>query len=100
MFLNFFQHGYVVLVMPSLYVLTVFGAILAPIIDAAVGDKYIKITFYVYSGLTIIMVGIVLLLPETRNRSFDDGEQEDAATQVDDVDQDNDGPSITQAEIE
>ncbi len=50
-----------------------FGAILAPIIDAAVGDKYIKITFYVYAGLTIIMVGIVLLLPETRNRSFDDG---------------------------
>ena len=49
-----------------------FGAILAPIIDAALGDEYVKITFYVYAGLTFIMIGIVFLLPETRNQSFND----------------------------
>ena len=62
-----------------------FGAILAPVIDTAVDDKYIKITFFVYSGLAIIMVGIVFLLPETRNRSFYDGEQDDDTTKVDNV---------------
>jgi hypothetical protein len=67
-----------------------FGAILAPIIDAALGDRYIKITFYVYSGLAFVMIGIVFLLPETRNRSFNDGEQDhDDKTQVDDSDEDN-----------
>ncbi|CAF1307690.1 unnamed protein product [Adineta steineri] len=48
------------------------GAILAPIVDAALGDKYIKLTFYIYSRITFIMIGIVTLLPETRNRSFND----------------------------
>jgi MFS family permease len=55
-----------------------FGAIIAPIIDTAVGEKYIKITFYVYSALTLLVVGVVCLLPETRNRSFDDGEETSA----------------------
>ncbi len=44
------------------------------------------------------MVGIVILLPETRNRSFNDGEQDDGTTQVDDVDKDNNGASMTKAE--
>ncbi|CAF1389180.1 unnamed protein product [Adineta steineri] len=51
------------------------GAILAPIVDAALGDKYIKLTFYIYSGITFIMIGIVTILPETRNRSFNDNNE-------------------------
>jgi hypothetical protein len=39
------------------------------------------------------MIGIVLLLPETRNRSFDDGEQ-------DDVEKNNHEVSIMQAETQ
>jgi hypothetical protein len=57
-----------------------FGAILAPIVDAILGDKYIKITFYVYSILAAIMIGGIILLPETRNRSFNDGESDDVET--------------------
>ncbi|CAF1217841.1 unnamed protein product [Rotaria sordida] len=55
-------------------VLVVFGrvgAILAPIVDAALGDRYIRITFYVYSVLGLVIVGLLFILPETRNRSFD-----------------------------
>ncbi|CAF3069263.1 unnamed protein product [Rotaria sp. Silwood2] len=48
-----------------------FGAILAPIIDAALGDRYIQITFYVYGALALAIVGLLFILPETRNRSFD-----------------------------
>ena len=61
-----------------------FGAILAPVVDAALGDRYIKLTFYVYAALALVMVGLVTLLPETRNRSFDDGNtgQDDTHTDV------------------
>ncbi len=76
------------------------GAILAPIIDAALGDRYIKITFYVCSGLAIVMVGTIILLPETRNRSFNDGQQDGGTTQIDDVGKDNKGASITAEEIQ
>ena len=53
------------------------GAILAPIVDTAVGDKYIKITFYGYTVVGLVMIGLVFLLPETRNRSFHHGEEDD-----------------------
>ncbi len=53
------------------------GAILAPIVDTAVGDKYIKITFYGYTVVGLGMIGLVFLLPETRNRSFHHGEEDD-----------------------
>lgn len=49
-----------------------FGSILAPIIDEALGDKYLHISFYVYSALIILIVFSVIPLPETRNRSFND----------------------------
>jgi hypothetical protein len=54
-----------------------FGSILAPIITESVGDKYVKITFYVYAGLIIVLAFVICTLPETRNRSFEDGEEED-----------------------
>jgi hypothetical protein len=54
-----------------------FGAILAPIIDVSLGDKYMKITFYVYAALTLVMVGVISFLPETRNRSFNDEVEDD-----------------------
>ncbi|CAF0772476.1 unnamed protein product [Rotaria sp. Silwood1] len=53
------------------------GAILAPIIDVALGDKYIKITFYIYSALIIIQIISINTLPETRNRSFHTEEDEE-----------------------
>jgi hypothetical protein len=53
------------------------GAILAPIIDVALGDKYVKITFYGYSVLTIICMFSVRFLPETRDRSFHTDEDEE-----------------------
>lgn len=53
------------------------GAILAPIIDVAIGNQYIKITYYVYALLTIISVISVRFLPETRNRSFHTDEDEE-----------------------
>jgi hypothetical protein len=77
-----------------------FGAILAPIVDAALGDRYLKITFYVYSGLTILMIGVVILLPETRNRSFNDGQQDDDEIQIDDVSKDENGTLMMKAEIQ
>lgn len=76
------------------------GAILAPIVDAALDDTYIKITFYVYAGLTIAMIGVVFLLPETRNRSFYDGQQDGDTTQTDDVGKHNNGISMTEAETQ
>ena len=51
-----------------------FGSILAPIVDEALGAQYSQISFYVYSALIIFLVCLVFPLPETRNRSFDDGE--------------------------
>ncbi|CAF4132872.1 unnamed protein product [Rotaria socialis] len=53
------------------------GAILAPVIDVALGEKYIKITFYTYSVLTIIQIIAVYSLPETRNHSFHTDEDEE-----------------------
>jgi len=61
------------------------GAILAPIIDVIVGDKYIKITFFIYSILTIIYVILVYFLPETRNRSFHTNEDEENEMNHDDL---------------
>lgn len=55
------------------------GAILAPIIDVALGSRYMKITFYAYSILTILSVVLVRFLPETRNRSFHTDEDEETA---------------------
>lgn len=52
-----------------------FGSILAPIVDEALGDQYIQISFYVYSALIFFLVCLIFPLPETRNRSFDDGEE-------------------------
>ena len=54
-----------------------FGSILAPIITEALGDKYVKISFYVYSGLIIVLALLIFTLPETRNRSFEDREEEE-----------------------
>ncbi|UJR17937.1 hypothetical protein I4U23_004836 [Adineta vaga] len=69
------------------------GAILAPIIDAAIADKYIKITFYVYSGLSFLMIGIIIFLPETRNRSYNDEE-------IDDSNENNNETSIVKTETQ
>lgn len=60
-----------------------FGSIIAPIVDTAVGDKYRSIAFYVYAGLTLLLAGLITTLPETRNRSFDDGEEAVDLTQID-----------------
>ena len=49
-----------------------FGAILAPIIDAKVGDQYIQITSFVYAALTLAVVITVGFLPETRKLPFED----------------------------
>jgi hypothetical protein len=53
------------------------GAILAPIVDVIFGEKYIKISFFIYAILTIIYVIVVRFLPETRNRSFHTNEDEE-----------------------
>lgn len=59
------------------------GAILAPIIDVALGNRYVKITFYAYSVLTILSVVSVRFLPETRNRSFhtDEDDEKEVASE-------------------
>ncbi|CAF1095837.1 unnamed protein product [Adineta steineri] len=54
-----------------------FGSMIAPIVDAAVGEKYQHITHYVYSGLTLALAAVITTLPETRDRSFQDGEEEE-----------------------
>jgi MFS family permease len=74
------------------------GAIVAPIIDVAVGDEHIKITFYVYSVLTIIQVITIYFLPETRNRSFhtdEDDEEKDIDNQDVVVIEDQEGKTNT-----
>ncbi|UJR37146.1 hypothetical protein I4U23_029856 [Adineta vaga] len=53
------------------------GAIAAPIVDVVLGEQYIKITFFVYSALTIIQVFFIHFLPETRNHSFHTDEDEE-----------------------
>ncbi|CAF0867627.1 unnamed protein product [Rotaria sordida] len=53
------------------------GAILAPIVDVALGDEYAKITFFIYSILTIFQIVAIYTLPETRNRSFHTDEDEE-----------------------
>jgi hypothetical protein len=50
------------------------GSILAPIVDEALDHQYSQMSFYAYSALIILVVVVVCPLPETRNRSFDDGE--------------------------
>ena len=60
-----------------------FGAILAPIVDAALDNRYFKVTFYVYAASTLVIIGLVLLLPETRNRSFGDGPTDEDETRTD-----------------
>jgi hypothetical protein len=77
-----------------------FGAILAPIVDAALNDRYIQITFYVYSGLAFVMVGIILILPETRNRSFNDEEKDGDQTQIDHIDNDKKGIAMIATEFQ
>ena len=54
------------------------GAILAPIVDVALGEKYVKFTFFTYSAWTVMLVILVYFLPETRNRSFHTDEDEEA----------------------
>jgi hypothetical protein len=61
-----------------------FGSMLAPIVETAVGEKNKRITYYVYSALTLVLVGVIATLPETRDRSFHDGEERDDATQTED----------------
>jgi hypothetical protein len=75
------------------------GAILAPIADAALGDRYVKITFYVYSALILVVIGVVILLPETRNRSFNEEEQDSVQIQTDHIDKNNDGIAIINTEV-
>jgi MFS family permease len=64
-----------------------FGSILAPIVDEAFGDKFVRITFYVYSGLIIVLALVICTLPETRNRSFDDGEEYQQNNQIDEAEE-------------
>ena len=48
-----------------------FGSILAPIVTSSINEKYERIVYYVYAGLTLALAGLITTLPETRNRSFD-----------------------------
>lgn len=65
-----------------------FGSMLAPIIDTATGEKHKRITHYVYSGLTLILAGMITTLPETRNRSFQDAEEKVIEANTEDNDDD------------
>ena len=67
-----------------------FGSMIAPIADSAVSEKHEKITFYVYAGLTVLLAGIISTLPETRDRSFDDGGEHHDVTQTDAIQERND----------
>ncbi len=64
-----------------------FGSILAPIVDETLGDKFVRITFYVYSGLIIVLALVICTLPETRNRSFDDGEEREQNNHIDEAEE-------------
>ncbi|CAF1578986.1 unnamed protein product [Rotaria magnacalcarata] len=61
-----------------------FGSMLAPIVSTAVGEKNERITNYVYSGLTILLVFVITTLPETRHRSFEDEEEVDGVSRTED----------------
>ena len=60
-----------------------YGAIAAPIVDVLLADGYSAITFYISAGLTIVLIGFILFLPETRNRSFHTDDDEEAGKTVD-----------------
>lgn len=50
-----------------------FGSILAPIVETALGEKHERVSYYIYAALTCILAIIIFLtLPETRNNSFND----------------------------
>ncbi|CAF0996402.1 unnamed protein product [Rotaria sordida] len=61
-----------------------FGSMVAPIINTAVDKKNDRITNYVYAGLTVVLAGVIATLPETRDRSFDDGEEYASTNQTED----------------
>ena len=67
-----------------------FGSMLAPIIDTAVGEKHKHITHYVYAGLTLLLALGLTTLPETRDRSFQDGEENNNEIPTEDNEDDND----------
>ncbi|CAF0799088.1 unnamed protein product [Adineta ricciae] len=71
-----------------------FGSMLAPIIDTAVGDEYQRITNYVYAGLAVVLACVIATLPETRNRSFQDGKEHD---EEDDDDDEEEGGNTNKA---
>lgn len=47
------------------------GAILAPVIDTSVNERYLSITYYASSGLSFIVIFLTLLLPETKDKAMD-----------------------------
>ena len=54
------------------------GAILAPIIETTHTDGYIRVKYFTYAALTLLATVVVYLLPETRNRSFHDENDDDS----------------------
>ncbi len=64
-----------------------FGSMLALIVDETLGDKFVRIAFYVYSGFIIVLALIICALPETRNRSFHDGEEHQLNNQIDETEE-------------
>ncbi|CAF2085853.1 unnamed protein product [Rotaria magnacalcarata] len=77
-----------------------FGAILAPIIDATLGNQYSKITFYVYAALTLVIILLVLFLPETRNRLFEDMEENSTTDPVTDDNKENNHENPTKTDVQ
>jgi len=54
-----------------------FGSILAPIVETGLGEKHERVSYYIYAALTLVLsIVIFLTLPETRNNSFNDDEQQ------------------------
>ena len=58
-----------------------FGSILAPIIEEALGENHERISYYIYAGLTLLMAALITTLPETRDRSFHDGDEKNGTTE-------------------
>ncbi|CAF3814538.1 unnamed protein product [Rotaria sordida] len=48
------------------------GAIIAPVIDSSVVEQYLSLTFYVYGSVALAVLLLILLLPETKNVSLGD----------------------------
>jgi putative MFS transporter len=48
------------------------GAIVAPIINTSISNDYQPYTFYVSSGLAVVVVLLSLFLPETKDKSMED----------------------------